>query len=149
MGFPKRICDKLKEYFKEGKTEYSFSKKKWDFKSDFKVEINPKDFLIVEIESSQPHPDTNVTKYWYILEKNPDIKITLIQIFGRGFLEKSKNDYRSRLELCGFMAKKMKREFKERFIYFSKKSNDMDEIMEYIKIKAPKATANKILTESP
>ncbi len=96
MRFPTIICNKLKEHFKEGRSEYPSSKEKWAFKSDFRVEISPKDFLIVEIEANQPHPDTNVTKYWKVLEENPDTKITLIQIFGRGFLEKSKNDYRSR-----------------------------------------------------
>lgn len=147
MKFPTEICNQLKEYFKEGVKERKFSKDTWAFKSDFAIGLGQDNWLFVEIENAQPHPDTNVSKYWTLLDKNKDVNITLIQIFGKRFLEESKNDYRSRLDLCKFIADKIHKEYGKRFIYSSKKSTNIGEIIELIKTKA-KEISDKSVIES-
>ena len=126
----KIVCGKLKETFKDkgGVNEYRLFKENGliSFKADFSVELSSNTFLFVEVEETQTHPDTNVSKYWMFLEKNKGINIILIQIFGRGFTE-TKNNYRSRLDLCNFIAGKMSEALKERFKYYSKELNKKQE----------------------
>lgn len=70
--------------------------------------------LFIEIEEGQPHPDTNVTKYWRWMEvENVKDKIILIQVFASEFYD---NNYRSRTILCDFIAKKIK-ESNSNFLY--------------------------------
>lgn len=89
--------------------QYALGNHKWCSRADIGLDIkNIK--LFVEIEEGQPHPDTNVTKYWYWIN-NEDIKnkVILIQVFGSDFYN---NHYRSRSELCSFIANKI---IKERY----------------------------------
>ena len=55
----------------DSECEYKMGKDKWSHKADIAVKISkPKIQLFVEVDGEQPHPDTNVTKYWYWLCKN-------------------------------------------------------------------------------
>lgn len=68
--------------------------------------------LYYEIENRQNHPDTNILKYWPILEGNSSKKIILIQ----WYLQKSK--YINRWELAKFIADKIESHVGSRFKYF-------------------------------
>ncbi|MDO8747742.1 MAG: hypothetical protein Q7J72_01320 [Candidatus Omnitrophota bacterium] len=94
----------LSEYGFGARSEYCLGPERWCFKADIACDIkNGK--LIIEIEQGQPHPDTNVAKYWYWLEKSKyKGKLYLIQVFGREFYD---NNYKSRADLCQFVAEKI------------------------------------------
>ena len=87
------------------KTEYKLGNHAWSSKADIAIELGKNKFF-VEVEEGQNHPDTNVTKYWSWIEKEKiSNKVILIQIFGSDFYD---NNYRSRTELCKFIADKIK-----------------------------------------
>lgn len=69
--------------------------------------------IFYEIEEGQAHPCTNVSKYWPVLEENPEMKIVLIQ----WLVKKPKSINRWRL--AKFLANKMINFFPDRFHYFS------------------------------
>lgn len=89
------------------KCEHRLGTDRWCSKADIFVEF--KDVkLFVEVEGSQPHPDTNVTKYWYWIDQTkPKGKVVLIHVFGHEFYD---NNYRSRTALCDFLAEKIRRQ---------------------------------------
>ena len=89
---------------------------KTSFRSDIQISKDNDNLLCIEIEEAQPHPDTNVTKYWPFLEANPQTRVTLLQIFGRGFME-TDNNYASRMQLCKFVANKLEAMYPNRFKY--------------------------------
>ena len=89
---------------------------KTSFRSDIQISKDVNNLLCIEIEEAQPHPDTNVTKYWPFLEANPHTRVTLLQIFGRGFME-TDNNYASRMQLCKFVANKLEAIYPNRFKY--------------------------------
>lgn len=101
---------KIRGYDVSPKEEFYINKnKKISFKSDIVISLD-KRTIFIEVEESQHHPDTNVSKYWYSIESN-EIKespILLIQIFGKLFY---KDNYKSRVELSKFIAKKIKKEY--------------------------------------
>jgi len=101
----------------DSKCEYRLGEARWSHKADIEVEISkPKMQLFIEVDGEQPHPDTNVTKYWYWMNKNKiSKKVVLIHIFGTAFYD---SNYRSRSELCNFIANKMHHEFRN-FVYIS------------------------------
>ena len=75
------------------------------FKSDGML-TDGKKLMVVEIEASQPHPDTNVGKYWLLYEKYKKYnKIIVIHIYTPKFRVSS---YKWRRELAKFYVKKMK-----------------------------------------
>ncbi len=86
------------------------------FKADDCIIMDDKHEIFIEIEETQCHPDTNVSKYWMYLEENKDKNIILIQFFGREF--SIKQNYLSRLMLCKFIADKIENENVERFKYY-------------------------------
>jgi len=121
-SYAKQFIMRIQEYLintlkLDPKTEYRLGAYKWSHKADIFVEIKKlKMFLFVEVEGEQSHPDTNVTKYWYWMEKKIiDNKVVLVHVFGPIFYN---NNYKSRSELCDFIARKIKREHRN-FIYFS------------------------------
>lgn len=85
--------------------------------------------LYFEIEMGQHHPDTNVLKYWPILEENPELKIILIQ----WIIKKPKS--KNRWELSKFIGKKMMDVLKDRFEYYYLEYNDEINIEKLKKLK--------------
>lgn len=93
-----------KEHHLQPQCECLLGTDRWCSKADIFVEFKGMK-LFVEVEGSQPHPDTNVTKYWYWIDQTkPKGKVVLIHIFGHEFYD---NNYRSRTVLCDFLAKKI------------------------------------------
>ncbi len=83
-------------------------------KADLAIKKKNGDVIAIEIEDGQPHPDTNVTKYWYMKVNFSKRKhLTIIQIFSPRY----KKDYQSRVELCRFVAKRMKQDYPTTFKY--------------------------------
>ena len=72
------------------------------FKADIFIKGDPQ--IFVEVDEQQANPDTNVSKYWMYLEKNPDLKITLIHVFGEIV---TGQNYKSRADLAAFIANKI------------------------------------------
>ncbi|MBI1906913.1 MAG: hypothetical protein HYS20_11885 [Rhodocyclales bacterium] len=70
--------------------------------------------LILEVENTQKHPDTNVLKLWPYLTENPAISVVLIQVFVKS--HQSLNGSRQRL--AGWLARKMEQEILRRFKYY-------------------------------
>lgn len=66
-----------------------------------------------EIESGQHHPDTNVLKYWPVLEENPLRQIIPIQ----WLIKKPRS--KNRWELSKFVGNKMMQTLGGQFIYIS------------------------------
>jgi hypothetical protein len=83
----------------------------WGFPDGFD-RLNEGWIIYYEIENGQHHPDTNVLKYWPILEEHIELKIILIQWLQR------KPKSRNRWELSKFVARKMEIELRNRFKYF-------------------------------
>lgn len=72
------------------------------FRSDGML-TDGKTLLALEVEAGQLHPDTNVGKYWLLMEKHPKYsRVILFHIFTPAF-----NSYRARMDLAGFYAEKM------------------------------------------
>src|SRR6185503_6087840 len=86
----KRFIRQIKEYLEtkfglEPKCECRLGDYRWCPKADLFVEFKGVK-LFIEVEGCQPHPDTNVTKYWYWIEKTKvKGKIVLIHVFGHEF----------------------------------------------------------------
>lgn len=100
--------------------EYSLGTKKWRSFSDLCIPAR-RSKVFIEIEEGQLHPDTNVTKYWYWLEQERiKDKIFLIHVFGSKFYDDS---YRSRTQLCGFVAKKISKSFNFKYIPIPKEKH--------------------------
>lgn len=101
----------LKEYLKkdfgiDSIPEYHLGHERYSFKSDLYFEVSGIN-IFIEVEDRQPHPDTNVSKYWQWVEENSiKLPVVLVQIFGKEFYG---NNYRSRAELCTFIAEKIKK----------------------------------------
>ena len=66
--------------------------------------------VLLEVEKSQKHPNTNVAKVWPYLEENPNKKILLIQI-----IREENRAPKNRLALCDFLGDKMENVFPDRF----------------------------------
>ena len=75
--------------------------------------------VLLEVEKSQKHPNTNVAKVWPYLEENPKIKVLLIQI-----IREENRAPRNRIALCDFLGQKMENVFPDRFRFI--KSNWAD-----------------------
>ncbi len=105
--FIRQISNYLeKEHGLPPQHEYPLGKDRWCSKSDIYVESKGRK-LFIEVEGNQPHPDTNVTKYWYWIERTKKTeKVILIHVFGNKFYN---NNYRSRTVLCSFIAQKIRK----------------------------------------
>jgi len=108
----KRFIQRIKtyletEYHLKPKCECLLGTNRWRSKADIFVELKGVK-LFIEVEGSQPHPDTNVAKYWYWIDQTkPKGKVVLIHVFGHEFYD---NNYRSRTLLCGFLARKIRKQ---------------------------------------
>ncbi len=69
--------------------------------------------ILLEVERSQNHPNTNVLKYWPYIEERHNIKALLIQVIVKSKKKISAN----RIKLCGFMGEKLENLFSGRFKY--------------------------------
>jgi len=88
--------------------EYRLGNDIWCSKADLFL-ADKKNKIFIEVDEGQPHPDTNVLKYWYWMEtENIKSKVLLIHVFGSYFYN---NNYRSRSQLCRFLVDKMKVQF--------------------------------------
>jgi len=58
--------------------------------------------LAIEVEAGQPHPDTNVGKYWLLYERRRYQRIVLFHIYTPLF-----DSYNSRKELASFYETRM------------------------------------------
>ena len=95
------------EYQLQPKCECLLGTDRWCSKADIFIEFKGIK-LFIEVEESQPHPDTNVAKYWYWIDQTkPKGKVVLIHVFGHEFYD---NNYRSRTVLCDFLAKKIRKQ---------------------------------------
>jgi len=88
-------------------------------KADIVIKKGINEWIVIEIEECQTHPDTNILKYWEFLEKNKNLSLKLIHILGRGFAEgkTKKGNYISRVNNCKFLKKKMEIDLNNRFRY--------------------------------
>jgi len=77
------------------------------------AELGDGEFLFLEVESGQKHPDTNVAKLWPYLEKHGRERIFLIQ----AFFASSHNLESNRGRLGEWVAKKLEAVFPGRFRY--------------------------------
>lgn len=82
----------------------------WGFPDGFN-ELSENTKVYYEIEYGQNHPNTNVLKYWPILEENEALNIILIQ----WIIKKPKS--KNRWELSKFIGDKMEKTFPKRFTY--------------------------------
>jgi len=74
-----------------------------------------KDLLILlEVETSQKHPSTNVLKVWPYLEKHAGATVVLVQVFRTA----AKNEKSSRGQLAAWVARRIKRALAGRFYYY-------------------------------
>jgi len=140
FNLTKGVRGKLKSFLgdKAISKEVYLSKEKFSFKADIQIN-NSSEVIFIEIEESQTHPDTNVSKYWGYLESNPNRKVKLIQIFGRGFSE-TENNYASRKKLSEFIAKKIKLAFPKDFEYVPLNLKDFNYSPEDYKSKGAEIT---------
>lgn len=94
---------------------------RWSPVTDFQVRLNNGNRIFVEIEEGQKHPEGNVAKYWWWIEekhisRDKNIKkLVLIQLFGKRFQNGANN--KSRVEVCKFLASKMKKSYPKIFNY--------------------------------
>jgi hypothetical protein len=82
----------------------------WAF-PDGKNKLSNNTYLYFEIEKGQNHPDTNVLKYWPVLEENHELKIILVQ----WIIKKPRS--KNRWELSKFVGAKMENILAGRFNY--------------------------------
>ena len=82
----------------------------WGFPDGMDL-LNEESILYYEIEEGQHHPDTNVLKYWPVLDENPSSKIILVQWLRKK--PKSPN----RWKLAQFVARKIAENLPNRFQY--------------------------------
>lgn len=82
------------------------------FKSDGML-LTESRALVLEVEVGQTHPDTNVGKYWPLLEMEADPleRLVLVHVIA------SRRSNVSRLALAQFYVDKMKQSFGDRFRY--------------------------------
>jgi len=76
-------------------------------------ELSPSRYLILEVESGQHHPNTNVLKLWPYLDAHPDLSITLAHAFIQG----SRCCNSSRGNLATWLGVKLESFFPDRFDY--------------------------------
>jgi hypothetical protein len=77
------------------------------------VELTADRWVLLEVEGSQHHPNTNVLKVWPFLEEHPSLSITLIHVFS----DTGRNRNSTRGRLAQWLAQRMKSHFSSRFEY--------------------------------
>lgn len=107
LAVSKNIEDQLKITFEN----FEFNLNGWGDVDNYAV-IGENSYVFLECEFGQKHPNTNVLKLYPFLEENSEISVTLIHFFF-----KENKAPKNRLNLCSFIADKMKKEFGNRFNY--------------------------------
>lgn len=69
--------------------------------------------LLLEVETNQKHPNTNVLKVWPYLEAHPDTSILLVQVF----FPRSPGLRSSRGRLCTWLGDRLQGQYPHRFRY--------------------------------
>lgn len=82
--------------------------------ADDSASVSPGVLLLLEVETSQRHPNTNVLKVWPFLESRDDTNVYLVHTFFEDSPELGSN----RGKLAEWTASKMQLEFGSRFRYF-------------------------------
>lgn len=77
------------------------------------IELGDDLWLLLEIEGTQHHPNTNVLKLWPFLEENPQRSVILVHAFEKG----RSNRVSSRGRLANWTANKMRSALGVRFRY--------------------------------
>ncbi len=77
------------------------------------IELTADRWLLLEVEGSQHHPNTNVLKVWPFLEEHPSLSITLIHVFSAT----ARNRESTRGRLAQWLAERMESHFDGRFEY--------------------------------
>lgn len=85
---------------------------KWG-RTDGEVQLSDSTILLLEVESTQKHPSTNVLKIWPLLETNNEVSILLVH----AFFPDSPGLAGSRGELASWLAKKIETTIGNRFSY--------------------------------
>lgn len=79
--------------------------------TDDVADLSPTDLLLLEVEATQKHPNTNVLKLWPYLDSNEQLSIVLIQAFFEG----SPGLHSNRGRLADWTAARMEETFGSRF----------------------------------
>lgn len=82
-------------------------------RTDGEAQLGGGKLLLLEVESSQKHPSTNVLKVWPFLEANEDLSVLLVH----AFFPDSPGLDSSRGELAAWLAQKLHDTLGTRFIY--------------------------------
>lgn len=82
-------------------------------RADRCVVLTPHRWLLLEVEGTQKHPNTNVLKVWPYLEEHPELSIALIHVFA----ETAPNLQSNRGRLAQWLARRMESQFGGRFEY--------------------------------
>ena len=81
--------------------------------SDGEAKLSDQTLLLLEVESTQKHPSTNVLKVWPFLEENKSKSVLLVH----AFFEDSPGRTNSRGELANWLAHRMQDILGSRFVY--------------------------------
>lgn len=81
-------------------------------RADNFVQLNERTLCILEIESSQRHPEMNVLKIWPWIEMNTDKDIILVQ-----YILNSSSVSPNRINLCKWIANKIEEASNNKFHY--------------------------------
>jgi hypothetical protein len=80
---------------------------------DCSFSANSDEFVLVEYEYSQTHPEGNVAKYWEWLTVNESLRVTLVHIFD----EEARSSGGQRQKTAAYTAAQMEADLKDRFKY--------------------------------
>lgn len=103
------ISSILKTSFEKG----TFVLSQWGVSERY-VKLGGQSYLLLEVETSQKHPSTNVAKIWPYLEENPDARIFLIQ----AYFQSSPGCSSNRGKIATWLGRKMEKLLEGRFRYF-------------------------------
>lgn len=107
-----RVSELLGSKFELNFCDKKFRMNGWG-EADNYVELSPSSYLVLEVETVQKHPNTNVLKIWPYLEENEDTKIVLVQ----AYFPDSPGVRSNRGRMAEWTAKKMQRSLEKRFSY--------------------------------
>jgi hypothetical protein len=77
------------------------------------VELTANRWVLLEVEGSQHHPNTNVLKLWPFLEEQLDLSVLLVHVFA----STARNRGSTRGRLAEWLARRMEQDLKGRFAY--------------------------------
>ncbi|MGV0938715.1 MULTISPECIES: hypothetical protein [unclassified Empedobacter] len=107
----KEIADSIGEELNIKFQHTELSLNGWGDVDDYAI-IDDNNWVLLECENTQKHPNTNVLKLYPFLEENPELNIILLHVFFS-----NNKAPKNRVKLCDFLADKMQKEFGKRFQY--------------------------------